>query len=274
MTESSVTYVPAISTDAGAIPVGTPVATHPRASDGKEVQDVFIDPQTVLALPTGAATSSNQTNGNQLVQVVDTTGAPMIQTGASTGVKGLRVYIGPTDPISDIPVYMPYDHHQVHEGETWHWDKLILNLASGANYDIVFTVPVITIPPGEPTVVRMPHFRYEVEVNDLCNVFLFEAPTVTAATGTARTPINFERNGTYTPKLAILDAPTITATGTQIDSEYFIAAATKQSKFATTGGTPHEFVLRNNTKYLLRVTSGANGLDAHVDFTWYEDLGV
>lgn len=271
---TSVRYVPAISTDAGAIPVSTEVATHPRAGDGFEVQDVFIDPQTVLALPTGAATSSNQTNGDQLVQVVDATGAAMIQTGAATGVKGLRVFIGPTDPISDIPVYMPYDHHQVHEGETWHWDKLVLNLANGANYDIVVTVPDITIPIGEPTVVRMPHFRYEITVNDLANVFLFEAPTVTAATGTARTPINFERNGTYTPKLSILDAPAITATGTQIDAEYFLAAATNQSKFAVDGGTPHEFVLRNNTKYLLRVTSGANGLDAHIDLTWYEDLGV
>ena len=40
---TSVRYVPAISTDAGAIPVSTEVATHPRAGDGYEVQDVYAE---------------------------------------------------------------------------------------------------------------------------------------------------------------------------------------------------------------------------------------
>lgn len=40
---TSVRYVPAISTDAGAVPVSTEVATHPRAGDGFEIQDVYID---------------------------------------------------------------------------------------------------------------------------------------------------------------------------------------------------------------------------------------
>ena len=111
-------------------------------------------------------------------------------------------------------------------------------------------------------------------MNDLCNVFLYEAPTVTAATGTAKTPIAFERNGTYTPKLAILDAPTVTNAGTEIDSIYFLTASTPQSKISNTGNSPHEFVLKLNTKYLFRIDSGADGCDIHVDFTWYEDLGV
>jgi hypothetical protein len=150
----------------------------------------------------------------------------------------------------------------------------IANLASGASRDIVLTVPNITIPVGEPTVVRMPHFRYAIDVNDLCNAFFYEGPTVTAATGTPATPLNYERNGSYTVKLAILDAPTITAAGTLIDSVYFQTASTPQAKVADAGGTPHEFVLKNNTKYLFRVTSGADGCDIHVTFDWYEDLGV
>jgi hypothetical protein len=39
-----------------------------------------------------------------------------------SGTKALAVSIGPTDPISDIPVMMPYDHHQLHEGELFRWD--------------------------------------------------------------------------------------------------------------------------------------------------------
>jgi hypothetical protein len=74
MTESSVTYVAPNRTDAGAVPKNTVVATHDRQSDGAEVQDVFIDPNSVIPLPTGAATSANQTNGTQLSRIVDADG--------------------------------------------------------------------------------------------------------------------------------------------------------------------------------------------------------
>jgi hypothetical protein len=221
--------------------------------------------------------TDTNSNGIQTKEVVlyDTDGNVIASVAGSTsGVRGLRVFIGATDPISDLPVFVDYDHHQIHEGESWHWDVYIANLANGSNYDIVFTVPNITIPVGEPVIVRCPHFRYEVNANDLCNLFLFESPTVTAATGTAKTPINFERNGAYTPKLAILDQPTITVTGTQIDAEYLLSAATNQNSASNTGKSPHEFVLKNNTKYLFRISSLANGCDIHADFTWYEDLGV
>jgi hypothetical protein len=223
------------------------------------------DPQTVIK------TTGDNTTGH--IQHVNIDDVP-VTTRQNTGVKALTVAIGPTDPISDIPVMIDYDHHQIHEGEMWHWDVYIANLAANATYDIVFTVPNITIPAGTPTVMLVPHFRYDVTVNDLCNYFFYEGPTVTAATGTARTPINYERNGTYTVKLAILDAPTVTVVGTQIDSEYFLGAATAQSRMAASGGSLHEIPLRNNTSYLFRVVSLANGCDIHIDFIWYEDLGV
>jgi hypothetical protein len=232
---------------------------------------------TSSVLPTGAATSAIQTDGTQKTRIVDaTTGlTPSVEARKQTPTgNALNVQIGPGDVISSIPVVMDFNQHQIHEGEFWHWDVLVSNLASGSNYDIVFTVPNITIPGGVAAAALCPHFRYEANVNDLCNVFLYEGPTVTAATGTARTPINLERNGSYTVKLAILDAPTITAVGTLIDAEYFLSASTNQVSANSSGSSINEFVLKNNTKYLFRITSGANGCDIHVDFHWYEDLGV
>ena len=38
-------------------------------------------------------------------------------TGYFTGEKGLRVFVGPTDPISDMPVFILAEHHHMHEGE-------------------------------------------------------------------------------------------------------------------------------------------------------------
>lgn len=199
--------------------------------------------------------------------------APSVPT-AAYGASGVRVIIGPTDPISNIPVVMLYDHHQIHEGEAWHYDSYVVNLASASTYDIVFTVPNITIPAGIATVERVPHFRYSVEANDICTIFFYEAPTVTGGTGTAASWINFERNGTYTAKTTILLAPTVTGVGTIIDSEYFIQSAAANRTGGGEGGTVEEFMLKNNTKYLYRITSGANGCDIHTNFFMYEDLGV
>lgn len=107
MAEDKVEYVKATARDAGAIPEETKVATHTRASDGAEMQDVYVNggaPDSLplpagaatsakqdllltelekkadltetqpvsaasLPLPSGAATSANQTNGSQIVQV-------------------------------------------------------------------------------------------------------------------------------------------------------------------------------------------------------------
>jgi hypothetical protein len=200
--------------------------------------------------------------------------SPSVPTAAYGG-KGLRVIGGPTDIISNLPVHILYDHHQIHEGEAWHFDNYVLNLASGSSYDIVFTVPNITLTGALTSyVLACPHLRYEVETNDLATVTLYEGPTVTAATGSAGAWINFERNGTYTAKTTILLAPTITGTGTAIDNDYFTQAAGGVKTGGGVGGQTEEFVLKNNTKYLYRVTSGNNGCDIHSSFFMYEDLGV
>ena len=43
MTESNVKYIPAVTPSAGAVPTDTDIATHTRASDGLEVQDVYLE---------------------------------------------------------------------------------------------------------------------------------------------------------------------------------------------------------------------------------------
>lgn len=231
-------------------------------------QYAIVSDESVL--PTGAATAAKQLADGHNVVVSGPIIAPSNPT-AAFGASGVRVIIGPTDPISNIPVFMPYDHHQLHEGEAWHFDNYVLNLANGSSYDIVFTVPNITIPAGISVVERVPHLRYQVEANDLATVNLYEAPTVTAATGTAASWVNFERNGTYTAQTTILLAPTITNVGTLIDTVRFITANPRSTN---AGGTVEEFVLKNNTKYLFRVTSGSAGCDINTDFFMYEDLGV
>lgn len=261
-----------------------------QAPQGLEAQVGYsLETETVTATVTGTVTVSNTTRVVVQGTAATTTGAWPVQVASGTnvaqvvapssptaayGTNGLRVIIGPTDPISNIPVTIPYDHHQIHEGETWHLDKLISNLASGSTYDIVFTVPNITIPAGIAVVERVPHLRWSFKANDLCTVQFYAGPTVTAATGSALTPVNYERNGTYTSQLTVLDAPTVTVVGTLLKTDVTLATSAAPGGGSGAGGSIEEWVLKNNTQYLLRVTSGNNGMDMHLIFLWYEDKGV
>ena len=184
--------------------------------------------------------------------------------------NALNVQIGPGDVISYIPVMIDFDHHQVHEGETFRWSTYVSSLASGNSKDIEIIVPNITIPGGVSPVALCPHFRFEVISSAQADVYLYETPTISVS-GTVRTPIAMERNGTYTPKLGIYEDPTVTSVGTQLYRGLILSS---KSFSGATENSSVEFVLKNNTKYLLRCTSQSNGNIILMRMVWYEDLGV
>jgi hypothetical protein len=248
-------------------PATQPVSGFPADYPLPAAQVSTLTPPAAI---TGFATSANQTGKNQYTRITDGTNDAAVIAGANTGVKGLRVYGGPTDPISDIPVWMEFDHHQIHEGESFRWSYVnTAGLAAGSSEDLVFTVPNISLV-GSTAVVKCPHFRYEIVADSYSQTFLYEGPTVTGGTGTARTPVALERNGTYSPKLTILEKPTVTGAGTLLWQGILFAAG----KAGAVDTPADEFVLKNNTVYLFRFTSQTNGCKFLVRFVWYEDLGV
>jgi hypothetical protein len=192
---------------------------------------------------------------------------PITQTPSGNAVL---VQIGPGDIISNLPVIIDYDHHQIHEGETFRWSVYVSTLASGVSKDIRLVVPNITIPAGSSAVQLCPHFRFEVVADAVGQVFLYEGTTYTG-NGTQRTVLSLERNGTYTPKLQIHEDPTVNALGTMIWQG--VTFATKNGA-GSIDSSLNEFVLKNNTSYLLRYTSATNALKVLLRLVWYEDLGV
>jgi hypothetical protein len=181
--------------------------------------------------------------------------------------KALNVQIGPGDVISSIPIFMDFDHHQLHEGETFRWSVFVSSLASGVSKDIRLVVPNIA---GTNTVGKCPHFRFEAIADSYGQIFLYEGTTFTG-NGTQRTPIALERNGSYTSKLEIHEDPTVNATGTLIWQGVNFAAKNASGSMDT---SLNEFVLKNNTSYCLRYTSLTAGLKVLLRMVWYEDLGV
>ena len=157
------------------------------------------------------------------------------------------------------------EHAYIHEGIFFEsYNKF--TLAAGAT-------KVVTIKPAAGTYL---HYRPTnlVTSADKVTIEFYEGATVTAATGTAATPSNHNRNSALTSKVTLLDAPTVTANGTKF-AQVYIPGATGTGGTrtgASAGVSNSEWVLKPNTVYMVKVINGSSGSnDIQINFQWYEE---
>lgn len=175
--------------------------------------------------------------------------------------NALNVQIGPGDVISNIPVVMDFQNHQVHEGVVQHAidQQLSLN-ASTVKYGI-------TVATYNPTI-QSPHFTMEIDSFDgWARVDIYEGATFTG--GSLLTKNNKNRNSSNTDATTITGGVTST-NGTLIDS-FFVGGGVKA---VGRQGIRDEWVLKSNTIYRIDVIGGVNPTAAIVSFEYYADLGV
>lgn len=223
-----------------------------------------LDTVTSLPLPSGASTSSNQTSGAQKTQVTDSSGnVAAIVTGPFTGEKGLRVYGGPTDPVSDIPVFIDFEHHQVHEGETFRAQSLALSATTMFRF---------SVPAGYSPTIQAPHLIVSTAVyGGTLRMELFEGFTGIPTPGTALLIRNRNRNySAPSPATVSIHPVTGTLTGTTLLETTIIAAGERSTD--TRAGA--EWILKPGTDYLIVATEVAAFTDTFVHFDYYEDKGV
>ena len=178
-----------------------------------------------------------------------------------TSAKAINVQIGPGDVISNIPVFIDFEHHQVHEGEAYQADDIQASLGvATVKYGI--TVPVYA------TTIRGPHMMIGVDVyNGAALVQLYEGATFTS--GSSVSAYNRNRNSLNTP-------------GTSVKTGVTSSDGTLVASFYTGGGrstsgsnrSSSEFILKSNTIYRVDVIGLIAGTQAITKFDWYEDLGV
>lgn len=211
---------------------------------------------------------------NQLLKTTETAGVHSphhiidgvdIVEGPFTLAKGLRVFGGPTDPVSDIPVMIDFAHHQVHEGETY--KALHKNLTGTVT---PATTQEYSVAVGAHTpAISSPHMLFGFEVYDgAILVEIYENPSGTA-TGTTITAYNHNRNSTNTPTLVAKHTVTGLSAGTLIDA-FYVAAGSKSSDDRATS----EWLLKVSTTYRIVVTPKVNSSNYIANLNWYEDLGV
>ena len=178
----------------------------------------------------------------------------------------LHVAIGPYDPISRIPVIIDYEHHQLHEGEShqYSWYGAVNNTSK----DFKLVVPTLT------ATTRTPHFLMECIADATTFAYLYEGTTFSSAGVQDTAVYNRNRNSTTTPGMTVWvtggTALTVNALGALIYTGWIISSA-KASLSSDRSG--HEWDLKSNTTYLVRVTTSGN-TNVLIRLNWYEDLGV
>lgn len=254
--------------------VSTPFVWQLNAANLQMTSTMVAADRVVLdALLTELQKKADVTETQPISMAAVPTGVNLVDPSNPTeawGEKGVRVLIGATDVISNLPVFVDYDHHQVHEGETFRYGNYSSALANNATKDIRFVVPSITVPAGIATASRMPHFRWEV-ISSAGGVAILYEGTTFSGNGNQRTPIALERNGSYTSQLTVWEDPSVNVLGTPIWTGLLLAGNPKA------GGIDkpeNEFVLKNNTSYHMRFTSAGASNQVLLRYVWYEDLGV
>lgn len=212
---------------------------------------------------TGSGSNADPYVPVQAVTITDGAGAAAkVEARAQTPTgNALNVQIGPGDVISNIPVMIDFEHHQVHEGETHKALDAQTSLGTGT---VKYGFTVATY----PDTVRAPHLVIEADVYDgAVQVLLYEDATFTG--GTVLTPRNRNRNSATAPASSVKTGVTST-NGTLIDA-FYAGAGTKT---AGVSRASTEWLLKSNTIYRIDVIGLSATTKAYISFNWYEDLGV
>jgi len=174
-----------------------------------------------------------------------------------TKAKAINVQIGPGDPISNIPVVMEFEHHQVHEGEAYVASLEQLSIGTST---VKFAVQV--------PVNIYPHMIITVDTyNGSCIIRKYSGATFTSGSAMAKT--NRNQNSSNVSAITITSGVT-SADGTLFES--FFAGSGKSA-----GGSQRsmsEIILNDNSTYRFDVVGLDAGTQAIIRFHWYEDLGV
>lgn len=168
---------------------------------------------------------------------------------------GLGNTIGVDKATRSIQI-VDYAHHEIHEGDHY-FIKGWMDLTNAQVFDFLATTP---------NTLKWAHMIVAFSSEAESHITIYEG-TTTSADGTAVTAVNRDRNSTNTAALVVTHTPTVTNVGTQI-------ASYKMGSMQKAGGEVrgnNELVLKQNTKYLIRITNDTalnNWLDYLAD--WYE----
>lgn len=174
-----------------------------------------------------------------------------------TGVFPHRI-----DKTTDANARVDYEHKEVHSGDAFYKTIVFTSTeGTGPSLDILIQTPNTT---------EWSHFFFVFESTAKVLIELYEAVTGTIVASTVR-----ERNRNYADASATLQIDTAAfANGTLIwnwGSGYSTTTRGQSPQLLRNSG---ELVLKQNTKYGLRITTYADGTTVSSYMTWYEHVNI
>ena len=153
-----------------------------------------------------------------------------------------------------------YAHHEIHAGSHFlYTDAVPLN--SGATQDYLITVPDTT---------RWPHMLFVLDGSAVTQFELYEGADRNGSV--AQTVGNSNRNSLTTATTTVHKGTAGGTTDGTLIHIYKGGSTTGGSRSAAGTRNDEEIILKQNTKYILRVTSGTNGNLTNVRLSWYEQV--
>ena len=151
-----------------------------------------------------------------------------------------------------------YAHHEIHAGSHFMYTDAV-ELASGATQDYLITTPDTT---------KWAHMLFYLDGSAITQWQFYEGSDKTGTA--AQTVGNNNRNSATVATTTIHKGTSGGTTDGTLAYFYKGGAATQQSRTGTVAGNAEEIILKQNTKYILRVTSGTNANLTNIKLEWYE----
>jgi hypothetical protein len=159
-------------------------------------------------------------------------------------------------------VSMDFAHFKVHSGDHFMYTDSV-EIASGGTQDYLITTPNTT---------KWAHMTFYLDGSAITQFQLYEGSDKTGTTG--QTVGNSNRNSLTIATITIHKGTSGGTTDGSLLHSYKGGSATNQAKDSTDTGNGEKIILKQNTKYSLRITSGTNANLTNVRLEWYEHTNL
>jgi len=173
------------------------------------------------------------------------------------------------DASTNAMVVIPYEHHEVHDGTHFTYTRV------DSDFDIADEIVLLIITPDTDVAA---HVLFNLTAAFDTTVELWEN---TAALGHGSSGVldvfNNNRNADTVNTTTINDSDGGGADGTLIFLSHFGISTGLGANQVIGGGSgraDEEWVLRRNSKYLFKVTSGTDNSSVSIKLSWYEHQDV
>jgi len=151
-----------------------------------------------------------------------------------------------------------YEHHEVHAGSHYFLASGY-TLANGVTSNLLIVTPDST---------KWTHMHLLFTAGLAATFELYEASARTA--GTQVVAINSNRNSVNTAGTMFYSTYSSGTTDGTLIASFKVGSASVGGKIGGAGRSEEEIILRQNTQYILRTTSGANANNISTFLTFYE----